>query len=68
MTLLHELNFYVHFCNCNPLNQITIQLQALIGTTVVFLSMRIANNVKKVTDAVNASNKHAIVSKVVADL
>ena len=30
--------------------------------------MRIANNVKKVTGAVNASNEHAIVSKVVADL
>ena len=30
--------------------------------------MHIANNAKKVTDAVNTSNEHAIVSKVVADL
>ena len=33
-----------------------------------FLSMRIANNAEKVTGAVNTSNEHAIVSKVVADL
>ena len=37
----------------------------LIGTTVAFLSMRIANNAKKVTGAVNTSNEH---TKVVADL
>ena len=30
--------------------------------------MRIANNSEKVTGAVNTSNEHAIVSKVVADL
>ena len=30
--------------------------------------MRIANNAEKVTGAVNTSNEHAIVSKVVADL
>ena len=30
--------------------------------------MRISNNAEKVTGAVNTSNEHAIVSKVVADL
>ena len=30
--------------------------------------MRIANNAEKVTGAVNTSNEHEIVSKVVADL
>ena len=30
--------------------------------------MQIANNAEKVTDAVNTSNEHAIVSKVVAEL
>ena len=37
----------------------------LIETTVAFLSMRIANNAKKVTGAVNTSNEH---TKVVIDL
>ena len=36
----------------------------LIGTTVAFFSMQIANNAKKVAGAVNTSNEH---TKVVAD-
>ena len=64
MTSLQELNFYVHFCNCNPLNQIIIQLQILIGTTVAFF----VNDAKKVTCAMSISNENAIISKTVADL